>query len=239
MQNPTPAGLAKFVINRSAGSLPIPLYTPEDATAAYVLFPYGGGDAAAYTALVSEFRKRNASVALLFVPWGCDYSDVADRLRAYSLPLYFYSHCAGEVIAMKLLDQVNSVKKYIAGASVPPEEMQNIWPSVPNEMLMSVLYDAGMPKSPKSQEDSMLRQFRENTDEYFCYFSEKNGKTPTDVTLIFSTEDIFTHSHPRAAELWNRYIEGVRAIHYIDSKTHYFQSTQASELADILLKEVQ
>ena len=58
MQNPTPAGLAKVVINRSASSLPVPLYTPEDATAAYVLFPYGGGDAAAYTALVAEFRKR-------------------------------------------------------------------------------------------------------------------------------------------------------------------------------------
>ena len=61
MQDPTPAGLAKFVINRSAGSLPVPLYTPQDATAAFVLFPYGGGDAAAYTALVAEFRKRNAS----------------------------------------------------------------------------------------------------------------------------------------------------------------------------------
>lgn len=239
MQNPTPAGLAGFVMNRSAGLLPVPLYTPEDASAAYVLFPYGGGDAAAYTALVSEFRKRNASVALLFVPWGCDYNVVADRLRSYPIPLYFYSHCAGAVIAMKLLDRVNSVKKYIAGASIPPEEMQNIWPSVPDEMLISVLYDAGMPKLPQIQADSMLRRFRENTEEYFCYFSEKNGKTPTDVTLIFSREDIFTHSHPRAVELWNRYIEDVSAVHYIDSTTHYFQSAQASELAEILLKEVQ
>lgn len=238
MQNPTPAGLAKVVINRSASSLPVPLYTPEDATAAYVLFPYGGGDAAAYTALVAEFRKREASVALLFVPWGCDYNVVADNLQSYPLPIYFYSHCAGSVIAMKLLDRVNGVKKYIAGASIPPEEMHNIWPSVANEMLISVLYDAGMPKLPQSQEDAMLRQFRENTGEYFCYFSDKNQKTPTDVTLIFSREDIFTNSHLRAAELWDRYIERVDKIYYIDSTTHYFQSTQASDLAEILLKEV-
>ena len=84
----------------------------------------------------------------------------------------------------------------------------------------------------------MLRQFRENTDEYFRYFSEKNQKTPADVTLIFSREDIFTSSHLRAAELWNRYIERVDNIHYIDSTTHYFQSTQASDLAELLLKEV-
>ena len=58
-----------------------------------------------------------------------------------------------------------------------------------------------MPQLPKSQEDAMLRQFRENTDEYFRYFSEKNQKTPADVTLIFSREDIFTSSHLRAAEL--------------------------------------
>ena len=238
MQDPTPAGLARFVINRSTSSLPVPLYTPEDATAAYVLFPYGGGDAAAYTALVAEFRKRNASVALLFVPWGCDYNVVADHLQSYPLPIYFYSHCAGSVIAMKLLDHLSCVKKYIAGASVPPEEMHNIWPSVANEMLISVLYNAGMPKLPKNQEDAMLRQFRENTDEYFRYFSEKNQKTPADVTLIFSREDIFTSSHLRAAELWNRYIARVDNIHYIDSTTHYFQSTQASDLAELLLKEV-
>lgn len=238
MQNPTPAGLARIVINRSADSVPVPLYAPKDATAAYVLFPYGGGDAAAYTALVAEFRKRNASVALLFVPWGCDYNVVADNLRSYPLPIHFYSHCAGAVIAMKLLDRVNGVKKYIAGASIPPEEMQNIWPSVPNETVLSVLYDAGMPKLPKSQEDSMLRQFRENTEEYFCYFSKKNCKTPTGVSLVLSREDIFTQSHSYASELWNRYIEHVDAIHYIDSATHYFQSANASELADILLKEV-
>lgn len=239
MQNPTPAGLTRFLTDRSAGSPLVLLYTPENATAAYVLFPYGGGDAAAYTALVTEFRKRNASVELLFVPWGCDYDLVAGALRSYPIPLCFYSHCAGAAIAMKLLDRVNCVQKYIAGASIPPEEMQNIWPSVPNEMLLSVLYDAGMPKLPNSQEDTMLRQFRENTDEYFCYFSEKKRKTPAGVTLVLSREDIFTRSYPQAAELWNRYIARVDTIHYMDSATHYFQSTKAFELAEILLKEAE
>lgn len=238
MQNPTPAGLAQFVLNQSTDSPLVPLYMPGNATAAYVLFPYGGGDAAAYTALVAEFRKRKVSVALLFIPWGCDYNLVADALRSYPLPIYFYSHCAGAAIAMKLLDRIDCVKKYIAGASVPPEEMQNIWPSVPNEMLLAILYDAGMPKLPQSLENAMLRQFRENTDEYFCYFSEKKRKTSASVTLVLSQEDIFTRSNPHAVELWNRYVEHVDTIHYIDSTTHYFQSTKASELAGILLKEL-
>lgn len=237
MQNPTPTGLSQLVMNQSGDSVLVSLYTPEDATAAYVLFPYGGGDAAAYTALVAEFRKRNASVALLFVPWGCNYDLVAEALRSYPLPLCFYSHCAGAVIAMKLLDRVDCVKKYIAGASIPPEDIQNIWPTVPDEMLLSVLYNAGMPTLPQSQEEAMLCQFRENTDEYFCYFSKKNRKVTAGVTLILSQQDIFTRSYSYAAELWNPYIERVDTIHYLDSASHYFQSTKASELAEILLEE--
>lgn len=236
MNNPTPAGLAEALSKLSDKSNIIGLYTPEHATLAFVLFPYGGGDAAAYTALVAEFRRRAVPVALYFVPWGCDYDAVATELRLFRIPLRFYSHCAGAVIALKLLDRLDCVEKYFAGANIPPEDTRNIWTTVPDETILSALHQAGMPVMPEKQNDIMLQQFRENTKEYFEYLEAKEKKTPTDVSLIVSRYDLFTQSYPDAKPLWEKIVSAVNRIQFIDSPTHYFQSTNAASLADILLE---
>lgn len=236
MQNPTPAALADCLSQSAVNAVITPLYKPETATAAYVLFPYGGGDAAAYTALVAEFRKRKADVALYFVPWGCDYDAVADKLRALPLPLRFYSHCAGAVIAMKLLDRGSIVEKYIAGASIPPEDTKNIWSSVSDETLFAVLQKAGMPSLPKSQVAAMLSQFRENTMEYFDYLQNKNKQIPVSVSVVLGRHDIFTESISQVTALWERFVDHVADVHSIDCSTHYFQSACSAELADYLLE---
>lgn len=236
MNNPTPVGLAKALSKLSAKSNITGLYTPEHATRAYVLFPYGGGDAAAYTALVAEFRRRVAPVALYFVPWGCDYNTVAEELSSFRIPLRFYSHCAGAVIALKLLDRLDCVEKFFAGANIPPEDASNIWTSVPDEILLSVLHQAGMPVMPEEQNRIMLQQFRNNTKEYFEYLQTKKEKTPSGVSLVLSRYDLFTQSYTEATPLWERIVIEVDSVQYIDSPTHYFQSSHAASLADILLE---
>ena len=237
MQAPTPAGLAALLRRRSGVSPVVGLYVPEDTVSAYVLFPYGGGDAAAYTALVAEFRKRRSRVALYFVPWECDYDAVAERLSSFTVPLRFYSHCAGAVIAMKLLDRVSNAEQYIAGANIPPQEIRNVWPSVSDGDILAVLRKAGMPELPEDQGAAMISRFRKNTEEYFDYFQNKTEKTPVSVSLVLCKDDIFTESHPFAAELWEQYVERVDGIRFIAGRTHYFQSENAAALADILLTE--
>lgn len=65
----------------AAGPL-MPLYLPDRPfRTGIVLFPYAGGDASAYTALVAEFRKRQAPAALYFLPWAED-PDICENLDA-------------------------------------------------------------------------------------------------------------------------------------------------------------
>lgn len=233
MANPTPAGLATHLARKENQSALVSLYYSDDARYSLILFPYGGGDAAAYTALVTEFRKRHAPVALYYVPWGCNYDAVAQNLRSLHIPIIFYSHCAGAVIAMKLLDRLDCVDQFIAGANIPPQDLTNFWPSVSDEKLISVLHQAGMPTL--SHEKEMIHRFRINTDEYFAFFKEKHTRTSVRTTLVLSKTDLFTSNYLNAEGLWGRYVTCIEGIHYIDSPSHYFQSTNADALANILL----
>ena len=243
MTHPTPAALAGLLKKTESASLIAPLYIPDGASSAIVLFSYGGGDAAAYTALTAEFRKRNAPAALFYCPWTDDYGAAEKELRrlAEDYTLTFYSHCAGAVTAMKLIDRLNAggrtVERYIAGADVPPAQPRNIWRLVSDKMLLAVLHKAGMPELTDEQNKELLRSFRKNTGEYFSYFMGKTSRTDITVALVLSRRDIFTAEHRKAAKLWERYVEKVAGVEYLDSPTHYFQSSNAAELADIILRK--
>ena len=236
MFDPTPAGLAESLLHLEHRSSLTPLYTPAHAVFAYVLFPYAGGDAAAYTALVAEFRKRNAPVSLYFVPWGCDYEKISGCLRALPIPVGFYSHCAGAVIAMKLLDRLDCVEKVLFGANIPPLDPANIWHAVSDRDLLAALQSAGMPELRKKEE--MVDRFRIHTEEYFDYFRGKAVPSPLTVGIVLGRGDPFTEPvHSAAGELWSRYVSGVNGIHVIDTSSHYFQTAHSAMLADILLEE--
>lgn len=237
MSDPTPAGVAANISQMEKSDCSVaPLYLPEQASFALVLFPYAGGDAASYSALVSEVRKRKANVSLFFVPWGCNYDEVSRRLSSLSLPLHFYSHCAGAVIAMKLLKRMSCVERYTIGANLPPSELDNIWISMTDKEILGILHMAGMPQLP--HEFEVLRQFRANTDEYFQYFQHAVTPSIRSVDLVLGKSDIFTELyHQFAKELWERYVSDVSGIHFLDTSSHYFQTSLASQLADILLED--
>lgn len=237
MLDPTPAGLTMILMNLENRSALVPLYTPDHAVFAYVLCPYAGGDAAAYTALVAEFRKRKAPVALFFVPWGCNYDHVSEYLHTLSIPVGFYSHCAGAVIAMELQNRVECVRKTVVGANIPPADLSNIWCDVSDQDLMMYLRYAGMPEL--LQEEEMLKQFRIHTDEYFRYIQQKGMPSAQNIELVLGRQDPFTEPlHDMAEELWKRYVSGVGRIHFLDTSSHYFQTTHSVTLADVLLKEI-
>ena len=244
MTHPTPAALAVVLEKPNSTTNIVPLYEPENAASAMILFSYGGGDAAAYIALVVEFKKRKTPVALYFCPWTPDYNEAERELQQLSerYSLSFYSHCAGAVTALKLLDRLNTehqiVRHYIVGANNPPTDFHNIWRSASDEEILAVLHKAGMPELPTEQKKSMIRNFRANTAEYFSYFQHKVDRTPIHISIVISRHDLFTPDYPKTKELWERYVAGVDQIHYLDCATHYFQSVHASVLAEFLLKTV-
>ena len=244
MADPTPAGLAGLLKSSRDRSVVTVLYEPRlPYDSGIVLFSYAGGDAAAYTALIAEFRKRSAPVAVYYVPWLDRYETAVREIRELSerISLSFYSHCAGCVTAMKLLDILNAesavIQKYYAAGSIPPADPVNIWKDMRDDMVLSVLSKAGMPDLPDSQLQTLIANFRSNTAEYFEYMQNQTAKTPSSVSLIISRKDIFTPDYASAADLWERHIQGVDAVIYLDAPTHYFQSTNAKELANILLSE--
>lgn len=236
------SGTAGSAPEREKTSVIMPLYVPQDgASAAIVLFSFAGGNETAYISLVAEFRKRHADTALYYCPWTEEYDRAEADLRSLAgrYPLSFYSHCAGAVTAMKLLDRINKgsrgVSRYVIGANIPPADTHNIWDDMTDEAVLAVLQHAGMPDMPETQRRDMLLRFRDNTREYFGYFCENKKKTPVDITLVLSTEDLFTQDFPSARDLWGRYVDRVGEILLFDWQTHYFQSAQAARLADILL----
>ena len=250
MEDPTPAALAEKLARYHTGTAKYlqPLYVPETARRALVLFPYGGGDASAYAALVAVFRRQKADIALYYTDWmdESDYPPAAKEIRelARDKQVYFYSHCAGAVIAMKLLDLLNAgqptVRGYIAGANVPAEKYgprSNIWRLLSDRAILRVLARAGLPvhEMEPAQKESVLRRFRRNTDEYFSYFAEKTEKTPCNLTVIVSKDDLFTKNFRYAYKLWSRYVTFVRGEIIAGGKTHYFQSENSEFLYETLM----
>lgn len=243
MSDPTPAGLAAKLCNTDGNTVLVALYKPENAERAYILFPYGGGDATAFAALVSEFRKRNAPVALYCVPWLDRYEDAAKEIKVLGeqMELFFYSHCAGVSAAMQLIDLLNSekpvIKKLIAAATIPPTKHSvNFWPWLSNKVIISFLHKAGLPEVGLEKENEIIDSFRRNVDYYFRFFAQKRKKTSCQVEIIVSKNDPFTPNIRNARKRWERYVTNVEKIHVFDWKNHYFQSSSADILADIMLK---
>ena len=249
LADPTPAGLAKRLDGERKMDYTylVPLYRPENAERALLLFSFAGGDAAAFTALTAVYKRKRSPTALFYVPWLPDeaYPAAADEIRslAAALPTAFYSHCAGAVTAMRLLDLLNRerpvVTDWTAGGNVPPKPGKtavNVWKYLPDGGILRFLRRAGLSDDalPEDRSREMLRRFRRDTAQFFAYASAKTDLTPVQVRLILSKTDPFTRGYRRAADRWSRYAEGVGDIRFIACDSHYFQTEKADTLFTLL-----
>ena len=248
LTDPTPAGLAKKLdaTERSDYTYLVPLYTPANAKKAVVLFPFAGGDAAAYTALLAKARERKSEVSLYFVGWPDEdgLTAAAGEIGriAKKIPLYFYSHCAGTCIALSLLDQLNEqervVKGYIAGAAVPPRKTLagiNLWARLPDDTIEKSLVSAGLHTGQEGENilRERLRDFRRHTEICSAYFRNKTKKTNVPVTVVLSRNDPFTRNYADARQRWMRIAAQVERVILIDTPSHYFQNTDTDLLLDL------
>ena len=248
LADPTPAGLAKMLdaADKTDYTYVVPLYTPKDAKGAIVLFPFAGGDAAAYTALSTVAREEKRDVALYFVDWPNedDLSAIADEIRrlAAKTSVCFYSHCAGCAVAMMLLDLLNNetpcIKSYIAGASIPPRKALagfNTWAHLSDAAIVNALAKAGLSFAPEDETllHGRLERFRSHTQICSAYFRRKTAKTNVTVTAVISRQDPFTSNYTDAEARWRKVVTDVDRVILIDTPSHYFQNTDTDLLLDL------
>ena len=247
MAHPSPRELAEFINGEADETSVSHLYEPECCRDWIVLFPYGGGDANAYSELMKAFRTRKAKTGLLFVPWGSDYSRCSSYLEKLmeTGTISFYSHCAGSSIAMRILDMLLAKgfrpKRVILAADVPPRPRKgrNLWNYVSDGFIVRYLIRAGLPKTLLEEEKGhkMIESFRTNVQEYFDYFDGKRSMTDCHITVLLMRGDPFTKKAGDPKKRWKKYVAAVDEVHMLKNGDHYFQQSAASELADILLRE--
>ncbi|MBR3868924.1 MAG: amino acid adenylation domain-containing protein [Clostridia bacterium] len=252
--NPTPSKLARLMNEEKISEFSYirMLKDIENSKKALVFIPYAGGGAEAFAALSKSLSDRTAEYSLYFFDYPRSYAEcenVAKELYeiAKVRKLYVYSHCAGSAAAMQVINileemQNGIVEHYVAGASIPPEkpEKDNFWNTVSDEMLVNVLIKAGAPFGSFSDEQisDMVMNFRKDTDFMTeCFYKERN-KVPCPVSVVISKDDLFTENFTDAGRLWSLYAENVCGVHFIDTKTHYFQSDNSNELAEIILSVI-
>lgn len=237
MSNPTPKQLAIRLKNNNKKSAIASLYVPTNPRSSLVLFPFAGGDGAEFVALVDEFRNRNSDIAIYLVSWNSNIDEVIEFLNEIKTPINFYSHCAGVVIAMKLLEKFTNVNTFIVGGNIPPMEFDNIWNNVSDEELINILTYAGMPKH--TNYETTIRLFRDNTSQYFNYFDNCKKPINKNISLILAKNDIFTDKlFNVATKSWKRFVTGVDDVFVIESSSHYFQTECAKMLVDIISNKI-
>lgn len=249
--NPTPAKLALLMKNKQEPDFAVlqRLHRNENANKALVLFPYAGGDAASFAALVQVFVKHAVGYDIYFVPFlhrEEEFAAVAADILQFAAQkqVYFYSHCAGSAVAVRVLQLLEKEDKpivahFAVGGSIPPKKAQkrNIWRTLPLFAWKTALKKAGAPFAnlAKEQTDAVYVRFLEDTDLFFETFGAWQNKLRCPVSLVMSIRDPFTRDHKTAKKIWERYFASVQYVHYIDSHSHYFHSVNSEETAALLL----
>lgn len=249
--NSTPAKLAQLLSTKKDYNFKYlkPLYEPDNADKALILFPYAGGSAEAYAVFTNVFQKKCKDFSLFFIDFLRTKEDCFSAAKeieelAQNTDIYFYSHCAGSAVAMQILNCIEengicNIQHYIAGASIPLKKVpkKNTWNYVPDFIIKKALSNAGAQfnKTDKKRLSIILQDFRKDTDFMTSYFYNKNKKAiKCPVSLIMSKDDIFTKEYKNAKKLWAPYVENIANIRFIETDSHYFQSADSEKLIDII-----
>ncbi len=253
--NSTPMALAVLMNGQDKNKYEFieTLKNSNSSTRAIICFPYAGGGAESYATFSKDFAEKTQDYSLFFVPFLRSHNECEKAAQeivelAKNYELYFYSHCAGAVVAMNILNILegngnNVIKHYISAGIIPPESPRkdNYWNTVSNDYLLNGLQRAGGNYEGLSNEQiiKMLDDFRKDTDfmtEYYCT-CDKVIKAP--ISLVMSKTDIFTENYIDAERLWSRYSKNLKGIHFIETNSHYFQKDKSKDLVDIVLSIIE
>lgn len=253
IKDPTPAFLVKCLKQDSLPDVSTRLFSLRENTVhkyALIAFPYAGGGPESYAELKLAADHTSSELNIYYIDYPKNFEEcvhIVNELETLSekYTLFFYSHCAGSAAALQVLHILEErkcpiIKHYIAGANIPSKvpTKENMWQTIPDSVLKNILIKSGASFDTLSEIHiaNMLTKFRMNTDFYTEYFYKTSGKIHCPFSLVLSKQDLFTENYDEASIIWNRYVESISSIHYIADSSHYFQSSSAKELLQIILK---
>ncbi len=251
MRNSTPSALAILIKNKNKTIYDYlePLFVAEKEKRILIVLPFAGGGPEAYSNFVSSIRRNITDTSVYFIRYlHSDYEcrKAADEIMTafQGKDILIYSHCVGSAVALPVIKYLESqnvpVRKYFAGASIPPAKAvrKNFWNIVSDRILAAILTKAGadIKNLPSDKLCEMLDRFRKDTDFANISFSDFSGKVNTPVCVIISKKDMFTKNYKNAEKLWKKYASNVVNVEFIGSNSHYFQSENSDILVDIILE---
>ena len=219
-----------------------------EAEKVLVVVPYAGGDATAYAKFVSAMVKKAPEMAIYYVKYLRSFDEcqkVAETLAQIGKDkkMYIYSHCAGAAVAMQIINILEEKKvkisHYVTGGYIPPKRApkKNGWNKVSDKQIKKQLVSAGAPLENFSDEQSfnMIDNFRKDTDFMTWYYYNNHKKVNVQTDAIISKNDVFTKNYKDAKELWSLSADNFNKVHFIETKSHYFQSDNSDAFVKILL----
>ena len=249
ISNSTPAKLALVMNSKKTVSLKYmeALHIPDEVQKALIVFPFAAGGPEAFSNLTSSIKKHNNKTAIYFVRYLHSFEDCREASKEIKTVLSgvetsVYSHCVGSALALQIISELEAnsftVKNYLAGASIPPAKptKRNVWNICPNGFIKKRLINAGAQfgELPEETVTKFLNKFKKDTTFATKSFYNQRQRIKAPVTIIISKNDPFTKDYKNAEKIWNKYAENIKDIYFINANTHYFQTENHNDIADII-----
>jgi len=219
-----------------------------------VFFPFAGSDDSTFMELSAELHKKAPAVtmyALRHANWKeLDFSKAIEEISMIvqnADNVFFYSHCAGAAMALKVLQKMTDtqkIKHLLMGANVPPRGIRfygrnfNPWMIMSDGKVLDTLQGAGMELGGASNEvrTKLVKQFRIDTECYFSEMASLTGRISVPCTVVVSDADKFTPNIHAVQPSWNRYFTMSVGLVVLHGANHYFHKHRAEELAQIIFE---
>jgi surfactin synthase thioesterase subunit len=239
------------VINgKKAGALKYlePLYLPKDIKRAIIVFPFAAGGPEVFGNLTNSIKNTTSDTAVYFVRYLHSFEDCENAAKEIKnnlsgIETTVYSHCVGSAIALQVISSLESdgfsVNNFFAAAFIPPAKpiKRNLWNICPDSYIKNRLSNAGAMFNQLSKEviKKFLRDFRKDTSFANLSFYKGCPKIKTPVIVILTKKDPFTKNYKNSEKIWKLYVDNIEKIQFIDSNTHYFQTTNHKEIAELIV----
>lgn len=217
-----------------------------------VCFPFAGSDDSTFIELAGEIKNNKPAVgvyALKHANWlEVDFEQALNEVESLARSandVFFYSHCAGSAMALKIYQNLrgkSKIRHIVIGANVPPRGIKlygnwfSPWKVMNEKAIVNMLRRAGMDFTGFSVDGKakLIKRFRTDTDCYFREMAKMKGGIDAPCTVVVSDADIFTNKVDDVKKAWTNYFMNSVDVDVLHGVNHYFHQLQADELAGII-----
>ena len=255
--HPTPKALAAYIEGQRESSYEsLSCLVKASKKQLIFCFPFAGSDDSTFMELsvaIHQLMPHVSVYGLKHANWNevsfeKAIEEIAD-LAEMAEDVFFYSHCAGSAMALKVYQNMKNqskVKHIVIGANVPPRFVRlygtwfTPWMLMNDEKVLGILNRAGMETTGISGElrKKLIAQFRIDTKCYFSEMASLEGGIQIPCTVIVSDADRFTPNIKAVQPSWNQYFSKPVEMVVLNDANHYFHKYRASEVAGLIRRMV-